>query len=508
MKFGGASGSFVSPDGLVFTNHHVAFDQIQKLSTPEKDYVRDGFYARTRAEEAPCPDLELRVLVSTADVTARVLAAVDTGASNEIRSAQRRAVIAKIEEESTARAGLKSEVVELYRGGQYWVYRYRTYTDVRLVMAPESRIAAYGGDLDNFTYPRYDLDISFFRIYENGKPLHSDDYLRWSRTGPKDGRVGVRGWASRFDQPSPDAGPTRVRIRPHHPGAHRAPGVASEGLLRLRRAGAGADAAGDRSHQGSGEQPEAPLWIPGSSRETPSFWKRSGRARPKCARAWPPTRNGRPRPPMPGIASRRLANRCTRTTCDAQYRDLYRVSKLVDFANTIVRYTAEVEKPDAERLDEFRGPKLASQRFRLFSRAPVFPDMEEYILGVTLQQMLDALGPDDAFVKAALERPRPGPGGPRSHSTGTRLGDVGARKALIEGGVKAVKASKDPLIVWARSLDAPYRELRTWVEENVENVESTEGRPHRPRALRALRRLALSRRHRHPAVELRQGGGV
>src|SRR5512141_2333560 len=165
----GGSGSCVSKSGLVMTNHRVGLGCIQKISTAEKDYVASGYVARSAAEEVACPDLELNVLMSLDDVTKRVLGAVKPGASDKDASDQRKAETAKLEKECTDKTGLRCDVVSLYQGSEYWVYRYKKYTDVRLVFAPEQPIAFYGGDPDNFTYPRYDLDIALFRAYENGK---------------------------------------------------------------------------------------------------------------------------------------------------------------------------------------------------------------------------------------------------------------------------------------------------------------------------------------------------
>ena len=180
----GGSGSFVSPDGLLFTNQHVGRGQVSKLSTPEHNLVRDGFYAATRAEELKCPDLEVNVLVSYEDVTARVQGAVKAGASDKEAGAQRRAEMAAIEKECATATGLKCEVVTLYSGGEYWLYRNKKYTDVRLVFAPEEQIAYFGGDYDNFTYPRWNFDITFFRAYENGQPAKTAHYLKWSQAAP------------------------------------------------------------------------------------------------------------------------------------------------------------------------------------------------------------------------------------------------------------------------------------------------------------------------------------
>ncbi|HME56786.1 MAG TPA: S46 family peptidase, partial [Terracidiphilus sp.] len=185
----GGSGSFVSPNGLVLTNHHVARGQLQKNSTAEHDYVRDGFYAATQDQEMKSPDLEVNVLVGMQDVTARV-----QGAANGITDAAkaekaRDAEIAAIEKESKDKTGLRSDVVSFYNGGEYWLYTYKAYRDVRIVFAPEQQAAFFGGDPDNFTYPRYDLDMAIFRIYENGKPINSENYLKWSAKGAAPGEL-------------------------------------------------------------------------------------------------------------------------------------------------------------------------------------------------------------------------------------------------------------------------------------------------------------------------------
>src|SRR5581483_489744 len=183
----GASGSFVSADGLLISNHHVGAGALEKLSTPEKDYLHDGFYAHNPGEELKCPDLEVNVLQSIEDVSDRVNAAVPAGADAGTAFAARRRVIAGIEKESQDKTGLHSEVVTLWQGGTYQLYRYKRYTDVRIVFAPEQQIAFFGGDPDNFEFPRYDFDVCFFRVYENDKPAKTADFLKFSPTGPHDG---------------------------------------------------------------------------------------------------------------------------------------------------------------------------------------------------------------------------------------------------------------------------------------------------------------------------------
>lgn len=183
----GGSGSFVSPDGLVLTNHHVALELINALSTPERDLVTNGFHARTQAEELKCEGAELVQLKTIKDVTAEVQAAGADADDAASAAAARRAKIAEIQERESQAQGLQVEVVTLYGGGQYAAYGYRAYKDVRLVFAPEMRAAYYGGDLDNFTYPRYCLDMTFLRAYEDGEPIDSSShFFKWNAAGPKE----------------------------------------------------------------------------------------------------------------------------------------------------------------------------------------------------------------------------------------------------------------------------------------------------------------------------------
>jgi hypothetical protein len=185
----GGSGSFVSADGLTFTNHHVGAGCVQQLSSEGHDYIKTGFYAKTQAEEAKCPNLELNELLGIEDVTDKVNAGVKPEMSAADAGQAQRAAMSQIEKDCSTSTGLRCDVVTFYSGQVYNLYKYKKYTDVRLVFAPEFDAAFFGGDPDNFTYPRYDLDITFFRVYEDGHPAHLDNYLRWSRTGVKDNEL-------------------------------------------------------------------------------------------------------------------------------------------------------------------------------------------------------------------------------------------------------------------------------------------------------------------------------
>jgi hypothetical protein len=472
INFGGGSGAFVSPDGLALTNHHVALGQLAKLSSPEHDYVRDGFFARTRAEELPCPDLELKVLMTSEDVTVRVLGAVDSAAADSAQSNQRKAAMARIEQE-TSRDGLKGEVVELYRGGEYWLYRYKTYKDVRLVCAPEEQAASFGGDLDNFSFPRHDLDFAFFRVYEDGQPVRPEHWFRWSKEGAREGElVFVSGnpgstrrlyTVAQLDHERNLDLPLRIRLNEQRLAAYnayaaRGPEQARQARDRIRglennlkRQHGFLEALSDSGVMGMQRRAEANLRQRIAMNQAASglailTWERIAGA------------------------MKELGRRHTEYVT----REFGRSSRLLDIANGIVRYTTEVVKPNEQRFKEYRDAKLDSERFRLFSSAPVYPEMEEMALGAVLKQCLDELGAEDPFVRLALGGRTPQEVA-RTLVGGTKLGDPAVRKALIEGGAKAVAASKDPLIVWARKLDAPYRELRAWHEGRVQSVETLDG---------------------------------
>ncbi len=468
----GGSGSFVSANGLVLTNHHVALGQLQKVSSEKKDYVKDGFFARKPEEELKCPDLELNQLVSMENVTERVLGAIDLKAAGKDQNMQRKAAMANIEKESTDKTGLRSDVIELYQGGEYWLYRYKKYTDLRLVMAPEQQAAFYGGDPDNFTYPRFDIDMAFFRVYENGRPLQPKNYFKWSQSGAKDGElVFVTGHPGSTDRLHTLRQleyqrdyylPTFIKVlqarrKTFYNFSARGPEAARRAKDKIfsfensiKAITGELEGLKDHSLMGRMATRENELRAELANKENLS--KEYGGAWDKIAQA---------------------QDELIKRHNQVFYRKFIG-SKLVDFAKTIVLYASEVEKPNEKRFEEFRDSALESLNFRLFSPAPIYPDLEEFVIADILAEQLAVLGAADAQVKAALNGRSPKE---VAHEiiSGTKLNDAALRKELVKGGRKALEASSDPLIVWMRRLEGPYRELRKWYEDEIQSVEALEG---------------------------------
>jgi hypothetical protein len=468
----GGSGSFVSAHGLALTNHHVALGQLQKVSTPQKDYVNDGFFARSQAEEMKCPDLELNVLQSMENVTARVTGVVKPGMSDKDAFDARKAETAKIEKESLDATGFRSDVIPLYQGGEYWLYRYKKYTDVRLVFAPEQQTAFFGGDPDNFTYPRYDIDMALFRAYENGKPAETPHYLKWNAKGPSDGELvfvsGNPGSTSRLDTMA-QIEATRDYLLPV------TLQVLTERLAVLQKYSALGQ---EQSRQALGmifgiqnaikafngrySGLEDKALMAKKQKEEEEFRARVD-ANPQWKEAYGPAWD------EIAQAEKLFAQR----NKQIRFRGIGG-SRQANLALAIVQYVAEVQKPDGKRLEGFHDSELESLKFQLFSPAPVYPQMEELLLADSIARSLRELGPDDPYVKALLGGRQPQE---VAHEliTGTKMGDPAFRKSLVEGGQAAVNASTDPMIVMARNIDPSVREIRKWDEDNIQSVETKAG---------------------------------
>ncbi|MBV9625260.1 MAG: S46 family peptidase [Acidobacteria bacterium] len=467
----GGSGSFVSPHGLVLTNHHVARGQLQKNSSAEHDYVKDGFYAATPEQEIKSPDLEINVLISMENVTSRVEAALKGADTPEQQYKAREGVIAEIQRESLEKTGLRSDVVTLYQGGEYWLYRYKKYTDVRLVFAPEQQAAYFGGDPDNFTYPRYDLDMALFRIYENGKPIDSSNYLKWNPRGASEGELvfvsGNPGRTSRLDTLAQLLFardyelPNALAVRRNHiqvleAFSRSSPEHAREAgtqIFFLQNA--------VKALNGMLEGLENPRIIASKRTEEEKFRSavaNDARLKAQYGSAWDDIAGAlekfRPR------------------VKERFYRDLD--SQLSSLAAQIVDYVAEIKKPDGDRLPGFHESQLESLRLRLFSPAPIYDEMEIASLAGALDRDLKELGPNDPFLKNVLNGKAPEQAA-ADLIHGSKLKDPQVRKALVEGGEPAVANSTDAMIVLARKLDPLRREFVKWMQDNVESVERRAG---------------------------------
>ncbi len=467
----GGSGSFISPNGLVLTNHHVALGQLSKVSSAENDYVKNGFYAVSLTDEIKCPDLELNVLTSMENVTEKVMSVVKSGMSDKDALDARKSKIAGIEKESTEKTGMRSDVVTLYQGGEYWLYRYKKYTDIRLVMAPEQQIAFYGGDADNFTYPRYDLDMAYFRVYENDKPIHCDNYLSWNKNGAGEDELvfvsGHPGSTNRLHTMAQMmfnrdyAYPLRLKTLQYRIDAlKRFAKLSDENDRRAKNQIFSLEnslKASKGEYQGlmdknvvakkQMEEDEFRAMVD----KNPEWKKNYGKAWDDIAEA-----------------QKKLATR---------YRELfYRSlagSRYGSLGLQIVRYVAEIKKEDGKRLDGFHDSQLQSLQFQMFSKAPIYPDLEEFVIAARLEEVVSGLGKDDEYVKIVLNGKSPAEVAKMLVST--KLGDVEFRKKLVEGGEEAVAASDDPMIMFMRKYDPMAREMRKWQEENIEGITTAAG---------------------------------
>ena len=463
----GGSGSFVSEDGLLISNHHVGADALQKLSTAQRNYLRDGFFARTLADEARCLDLELNVLQSIEDVTARVNDAVPKSAAPGEAFAARRRIIAAIEKESVGQTGLRSDVVTLWLGGAYHLYRYKRYTDVRLVFAPEQQIAFYGGDPDNFEFPRHDLDVCLFRAYENGRPARVKDFLRFSPAGAKEGDlVFVSGHPGRTNRLLTGAELEDLRD-------HFIP-LRLEWLKRLEVLLANWSA---RSEENARRAREA-LFSAQNSRkaydgrlaglQAPELMQIKARAEAdfKARIAGQPgSADALAAYDRIAAATRIVSSQAVRHTLLETGRGFN--SECFELARTLLRAGDERPKPDGERLHEFSDSGKTSLELALFSEKPIYTDLDILTLGDSLTWLASQLGASDPLVQKVLAGRSP-----RDRAAelvnGTRVRDVAFLKRLYEDGATAVAAAKDPLIDLARVVDADARALRKVAEAQGE----------------------------------------
>jgi len=486
----GGSGSFVSPNGLVMTNHHVGAHDLEKVSTPEKNYLRDGFMAKSHKDEIPCKGLELNVLIGIKVITEEIDAAVPAGTPVPEAVKARQKKIAEVEKGAADEAkNIRADIVTLFAGGQYHLYTFKKYTDIRIVFAPEKQIAFFGGDADNFEYPRYDLDVCFFRVYENDKPIQSEHYLTWSPDGSKAGDlVFVSGHPGRTNRANTVDELKYLRDTGY-------PYL----LNRLNRLEVLLNSWGGRSEE-SMQRAEEELFSIQNSRKA-----RIG----GLAGLMDPALMGRKIADQKRLEEyiakgstpeAKAAAGAIETIAKAEkvraelIKDMTVLENGSGFnsttfaiARTLARAADELPKPNGERLREFGDARISSLKQQLFSDAPIFDDLEILKLADGLQFLAVTLGPDSDLVKQVLAGKSPRErayeliSGSKLHGItknpkGEITIDVEPRKKLfaaIEEAAKTGKAVdpallKDPMIEVAKLVDATSRALRKRFENEVD----------------------------------------
>jgi hypothetical protein len=463
----GGSGSFVSEDGLVLSNHHVGADCLQKLGNKDHDYLRTGFHAKTHDQEMRCLDLELNVLMSMEDVTERVNAAVKPGASADEAFAARRKVMAEIEKESMDKTGLRSDVVTLFQGGKYHLYRYKKYTDVRLVFAPEQQIAFYGGDPDNFEYPRYDLDICFFRVYEKDQPAKIQHYLKWSDHGAAENELvfvsGHPGGTSRLLTMDELAYKRDYQFPFSLDWLHRQEVLLAAWSARSEENARRAkdDLFGIQNSRKAREGGLAGLLDPELGRKKEAEEKRLREAVAHDAKlkdaltAWDK------------IAEVQKVIRKKAMDFNFLERGFAFESHYFNIARTLVRNAEERPKPNGERLREFRESARESLELQLFSEEPLYDDYEQLKLTDSLTFFASRFGYENPLVQKVLAGKSPQDRAAEL-VLGTKVKDVAARKDLYKADKNAFSNSKDPIIQLVLMVDEPARAVRKILEAQDE----------------------------------------
>lgn len=471
-KIGTASGGFVSPNGLIGTNHHVAAGYIGRLSTKERDLMKTGFYAKTQAEELKIPDAEVAVLASYENVTERVHGAAKAAANDADAANLRSTATAAIEKECVAATSLKCDVISFYSGGEYWLYRNKVYTDIRLVMAPEEQAAFFGGDYDNFVYPRHDLDFTFLRAYENGQSAKTPNYFKWSETGAADGEFilvsGYPGSTARLLTVAQlayqrDVGnPLQKQVWETRRKALE--DYSKLGAEQARQAGQGMRSFANSLKRLAGQQDGLlnPRNFARKEAEEKDLRDKLAQ-KPELEKLYAPAWDNIAKA-YAGLPT--MSKRLTFSNLAA--------SRLATIAQQIVTHKIESAKPDDQRYAEYRDSRLTALKSSILSPAPIYIEMEEAALVSWLEEGVKVLGANDPFIKSAIGDAEPAEVARRAVRE-TKLNDPAFRKTLIEGPAAAVTSSTDPMITLARRVEPVIRELRAWNETNILNVETANG---------------------------------
>ena len=459
----GGSASFVSSNGLVLTNHHVGSDTLAKLSTAENNYLKDGFLAKTNADELKAPDLELNQLINIKDVTQQVNDKIDTDMDAATAAMARRKIIAEIEQAAKDESGLRSNVVTLFGGGRYHLYQYKKYTDVRLVWAPEAAAAFFGGDYDNFNYPRFCLDACIFRVYENDVPATIEHFLTWSANGPQENEVvfvsGNPGRTSRIF--TVDALKTeRDHILPYSLDYFR-----RREILLQQFSLQGVEEARQAKDDLFGIQNARKLYTGKlQGLQDPEIMNNKIAAE-KQLRA---QIAADPKLEKYGQAFDDIAE-IQKIKIDRLGTGIRLSSQLFRIAQTLVQMAEEDTKPSAQRLPKFRESSRESLQQQLFSAAPVYKQLDQALLADSIARTVELLGADSEICQTMLAGVSPVQRASDAIN-GTQLDDIEFRKQIAAGGIEAIKSSDDPMIRLAQSVDEYIRAEQKESDELSESL--------------------------------------
>lgn len=454
----GGSASFISSTGLVLTNHHVGSDTLYKLSTPERNIMDVGFLAQSNDQELKAPDLELNQLVDIKDVTAEIQGAVTDEMTTEQAVAARRAIIAKIEKSALDETGLKSTVTTLYGGGRYHLYQYKKYTDVRLVWAPETAIAFFGGDADNFEYPRYCLDACIFRVYEHEKPAKIEHFLQWSESGPKENDVafvaGNPGRTSRIFTMDAIKFQRDLSL-PYVMNSLRRREILLQqyglrGPEQVRRARD--DLFGVQNSR------KARLGMLAGLQDPQVLSDKSAAEKDLLAAI-----NADPKL-KPLASAWQTISETTAKRAEQLGKGSAVNSQLFGIALELVQMAEEDQKPSGERLPQFADAGRESLLQQLYSEAPIYLDLDQVLLADSIAKTLEQRGFDDSLSQEILAGKGPADRAAELMS-GTELLSVENRKKIAAGGIDAIKDSKDPLIQLAKIVNPEVRRIRTITDQ-------------------------------------------
>ena len=462
---GGCSASFISPQGLVMTNHHCVVDCVEQVSTPQQNLVEAGYSAKTLADERKCPDFELDQLVEIRDVTKEVLAAM-AGKTGDDANKALHAKEAELQQSCGSDKAVRCDIVSLYHGGIYDLYRYKRYNDVRLVFAPEFSVAQFGGDPDNFNFPRFDFDIGLLRAYEGDKPAVTKDYLHWSANGTKDGDLvfvsGNPGGTFReltesqlaferdvlYPNRIPDMSELRGELEAFIARGPQQDREASDDLFFLENS--------FKVYFGRQEALLDPKFFDEKVKEERKL-RAAVAADPKLApyaSAWDDIAQ------IQKVREQLYLRYATLTV------RAWREGLLGD-AVKLVRAAAERTKPNAERLPEYTDQALVNVQQELSAPAPLYKDLEELNLALLFSQVRRHLGTDDAFARKMLGKESPEQLAHRLVA-GTHLDDPKVREELYKGGQSAIAASDDPMIRFAASINDDLLAVRKNYEAKVD----------------------------------------